>query len=184
MGELARHGLYKTFITDINNQEVDVSYNSLAVIPKEHTEIHKGKFFSYINYARGLALSATINVGIKTGDNEAHLVYCVNTIFDTNIRLYKQPTISTFNTITVINHNDTLNIVNTVQIGSNTTISSLGSLWFDVQAGYNGLPSTLPMASKVDRTNEYVLKANSSYLFQIINNGASNTISYCLEWYE
>lgn len=186
MGETMRHGFYKTYLVDSSGNEVAVNQNNLAIIDIAHKEIHEGEYYQFCTKNSALALSATVDILFMTGAKQAHVVFNLTTVFETIYTLYRDCSATAITTLTASNANDNYRTnVPTMQHATTFTVANTGTAWIMRGLGYNGTPSSSPnQTTNVRAGQEIVFAPNTKYLFRVVNNGASNTVYNCFEWYE
>jgi len=159
---------------------------SLVTTPLDHARIHKGQVWAKAAALAALNDNATYVLHVKTpsGINEIHALFAFAASGAGYVRLYEGPTKTdngTEITSTVVNHNR----ITAQQVALGTklyhtpTTSANGTLLaeFYMGSGNKG-------AGEVDRTNEWVLAPNTSYLIIFESDAAANVMSYSIVLYE
>lgn len=158
--------------------------NDTSTIDTVHRSIHKGEFFSGGVYLPDVADQAYVDIRVLTSTLDVHCVVSGMSGGDSLISFYEGTTFSNIGTaITMSNHNRGSVKTSGVSVTSSPTVDSLGS-------GINGV-RYIPGGTKSGSGGgeggfgaEYVLKANTAYLFRMQNiASASKRMSQMIEFY-
>lgn len=179
---------------DYRSPRIDMVTHALETIEYEHHEIHNGSMFHAENYNASVAAGATINIYLKTPDTTkwSHIVAKWASGGAAIFRIYEAPTI-TANTGTngkeSFNHNRnsltaSVNLDNAAvpvagKYGIDVTKTADGTL---LNTDYDGIGKSF--SGEGEHNNEYMLKQNTVYLFEVEAVGNNITLSLNLNWYE
>jgi hypothetical protein len=161
---------------------VDDSTETLQTIEYEHHEIHSGSHFNYCDYQTGVGLNGTIEFVMTVPDTTEwpHLAFLVFSSTGALIDLYEGTTgVSGGTSITPRNNNRNSSHTSTV-----TLVKDPASITSDGTRASGYVAGAGRTAGFAERNRELVLKRNTAYLVRITSTAASNTISWCAEWYE
>lgn len=153
--------------------------DAMAGVSYEHHEIHEGSHFVASFVGAPLAASTSSSVLILTGAKSLHLTGNINSDQAGRVMFYEGCTVSGNGTTLPSYNNNRLSAnSSTSQFFTGPTVVTTGSEIFTEFSG--GRRAT----GFIDRSREFVLKANEKYLFRYQSDVASNTASAVLEWYE
>ena len=158
---------------------------AIIAIPPEHHEIHCGDSYT-AHHVADLANAATIDYVIITpnwGDpvvgndpmgnqaiKVAHLIGELNGQAETQVWFYESPTVSANgNLLNILNRNRNSSNVDFLSIYEGATISAVGTELEHSQFG-----AGKAVGGGVNRTDEWVLANNTTYLMRVTNNTTSN----------
>ena len=174
----------------------DRSTHGLIVIDYPHHEIHGGSSFSASGTV-DLANAGTINIHVKTPNSTkySHATFGVTTELEAAINLYEgfapsgtadggTPGVA----VTAFNRNRNSSAANTTLVYSGATVgtagtATAGSLIFAYHHG--GGTGAGRFGGQERGISEWMLKANTQYLFQVVNATTSaNYTAWQVDWYE
>ena len=168
---------------NLNVTVVNPTYENEALIEIDwtHFKAHEGKHF-YLRDYYTLGNGATRNIVIYTGDMEAHLLPTITANDGAiNVSMFENPTIASNGTeIVYYNSNYNYGDLNGLTIYNGATVSNLGDF-----KGRSYIGSGRSFGGVIRAENEIILKANTTYVFQITNQiTTDNIIDVVLDWYE
>lgn len=165
---------------------IDASTEAIETIAYEHHEIHSGSHF-YICDFDDLDTSDTVDFAITTPDTTkwTHIIFEIAGTSKTEFYVYEDATVTGgTSTVPLNNNRNSANASGTVLV-KNPTVNVLGAEIFSQSRGRAGTtPNAATSEGIVNRSNELVLKQNTTYIFRIVSGDDDNTVSYCGEWYE
>jgi len=172
----------------------DSSTNALVLIDHPHHEIHSGKMFNAFHSASGKNDGDTINIYFKT-PNTTTYCHCFMQWSSSGAaygRIYEAPTVTSntgTNAIVVVNSNR--NSANASAAVDNATSPAANKYGIDVtvtapgttvNSSYSG--SAKQFGGESRNENEYVLKSNTAYVFEVESDAAGLTLGMRIDWYE
>jgi hypothetical protein len=173
---------------------IDTTTRSFQTIDYAHHEIHSGSSFVAKYYGTSKNDGQTINLYIKTPDTTkwGHMFFQWSASGAAYGRIYEAPTI-TANTGTngqaILNHNR--NSATTSVMSDNATTPAADKYGTDVTKTANGtiIYEEYAGAAKSQggagrNEDEYILKRNTAYLFEVESDAAGLTLSINMSWYE
>lgn len=169
---------------------------ALKVIDYEHHEIHAGSSFAASGTV-DLASGGTINVAFVTPNTTkySHMIFGVTNELEAAINLYEGfvpsgtadgGTIGVAVTAWNRNRNSSTAATSLVYTGATVGTAVAGTIGTLIWATHHGGGSASSRFGGENRSvNEWVLKANTRYLFQVINATSSNNYTaWEMDWYE
>ena len=172
------YGVYQHQLGD------NVFQGAVIAIPPEHHEIHCGDSYT-AHHVEDLSNSATIDYviivpdwgtvnGTNTGSDQtikvAHLVGEIFGEAETSFWLYENPTVSdNGSALNVVNRNRNSTFTDFLNIYRGATITAVGSELEHAKFGSGKL-----IGGGVSRTDEWVLRNNTTYLLRVTNDTTSN----------
>lgn len=158
---------------------------AIIAIPPEHHEIHCGDSYT-AHHVADLSNSATIDYVITVPDwgdpvsgedpmgnqgvKVAHFLGEISGEAETQVLFYESPTITANGTaLNVRNRNRNSSNTDYLSIYQGATISNVGTELEHSQFGSGKL-----VGGGLNRTDEWILKNNTSYLIRVVNNTTSN----------
>ena len=176
------------------NVRIDSSTRSFQTIDYAHHEIHAGSSYHAFVYDDTAATNELVNLYIKTANTTK---YCHSfsqwsaggaAIF----RIHEAPTITAntgTNGVAIINHNrNSSNISGCFDNATTPVVNKYGTGVTKTAEGtvllieYSGVGKT--MAGSGRNENEYILKPNTAYLFELIAIGNNIALAIGAGWYE
>lgn len=157
---------------------------ALLTTPIEHHEIHCGDSYTAHHVAdltNGASIDYLIVVpnwgtvdGTNPGDDQsiklAHLIGEVSGEAETSFYIYEGPTVTVNGTaVTSVNRNRNSSKTDFLTIYQGATVSATGT-----RLEYGKLGSGKVLGGAVNRTDEWVLKNNTTYLLRVTNDTTSN----------
>jgi hypothetical protein len=183
-------------VTSAWRDAFDRSTHGLIVVDYPHHEIHGGSSF-VASGTVDLGNGATMNINVKTPNSTkySHVVFSVSHELEAAINLYEgfapsgtadggTPGVA----VSVWNRNRNSSTAATTLVYSGATVgtagtASAGTLIWAHHEGGGSTPNRFGGESR--GISEWVLKANTQYLFQIINATTSaNYTAWEVDWYE
>ena len=175
-------------VTDLDGRmlKLDAATNSLLTIDYEHHEIHSGSHFFLSNY-QTVNNGDTVDFQITTGDTTRwiHLTYGYENTQQLILNVYEGATVTTNGTaVAPVNNNRNSTKVSTIsRFQRNGTVTAAGTLLYSYSSGLAGNATTSRSGSN-ERSNELILKQNTTYRFRFQSLGNGNIFSYSANWYE
>jgi hypothetical protein len=184
-----------TGITDgVQYARLDMISGSLEVIDYEHHEIHGGSSFSVSHYGTSKGDGDTINIYLKTPNTTklCHVLFSWSSSGAAFGRIYEAPVI-TANTGTngVAIFNRYRDSANASVVVDNATSPAANKVGIDVTktgdgtillVEYAGVAKSQGASHRGD--SEFILKANTAYLFEVESDAAGLTLNSTIAWYE
>lgn len=165
-----------------NFSGIDPYTESTATIDYVHHEIHDGHHFNYCDYdISPLGASAKIEFVFITPNTSVwvHFVFEVFSSTGATIELFAEASDVVGGTaITPRNNNRNSTNTSGVTLLRDPTSITDGTRAAGFLAGANRA------GGFVERSREFILKQNTTYLIRITSLASSNNISWCGEWYE
>lgn len=170
--------------TDWRDVRVDKATDSLQTIEYEHHEIHAGSHY-YVAETLELGSGSVTTFAVQTPNTTqwTHMVFNLTSAFDMTMKIFEDSSanMSSGSATTAFNSNRNSSNSTTLVIRQNPTITTTGTQIYIYRSGGSVVRNN---AGSISRENELVLKQNTTYLFQITSNAASNAIGYLADWYE
>jgi hypothetical protein len=170
--------------------KLNASTHALVTISYEHNEIHGGDHY-FLNSVVDISINNVYDIQITTPNTTewAHFAYRIECESETNLFIYEGVTIVTpGTTLTPRNNNrNSLNtsgltvagIANSSVANANADTATAGAITLVA----NTLGSGNQDSGARERTNEIILKQNTSYCLRFVAVSAGYT-DYNLSWYE
>jgi hypothetical protein len=174
-------------IKGIFPKTIVISNFSNTTIDFPHYMIHRGRSFS-IEHVYTLQNGDVHDHAIvtpATGTRYAHVIMILNASGDTELMLYESPSLNLGSEISATKRNRNGANSNTTKIYNFSNLTSVGTriCWQRYGQGTSGEHgSNSPIVSS--ESAEYILKANTTYLYRVFSNSNSNIIFTGLHWYE
>lgn len=162
------------------------SDESITSLDREHRRIHEGHHFS-ISTILPLLASATIYQAITTGDKYIHMTFSIDSV-DAGVEVTSFENVVPGTLVTqqvpINNNRNSLNVSDT-NIRMVDSLNLTGSLqMFNARLGTATNPAQ-KSGGTLTRTNERVLKPNTTYAIRILNlSTLANNVNLNLSWYE
>jgi len=164
---------------------VDTITNSILVIEYDHHEVHQGSMFTVDWYPGDVSAAASANLFIVTPNTTkwAHIVPEVSSENESTFYIYEGASYASSGTqIVPINKNRNSSTVSTCFVNHTPSTPSISgatlirTIHWGSSKAYGGF----------DRNAlEFILKQNTTYLFQVVNNsGGASWTHIMLIWYE
>lgn len=175
-------------IVDSNGMtpKIDNATSSLITIDYAHHEVHSGSHF-FICGNSTLGSGDTLDFQITTGDTTrwVHITYSYENTQNLTMQVYEGANVTANGTaVTPINNNRNSTKVSTIsRIQTNGTVTSAGTLLYSYSSGVAGNANSSRSGAN-ERSNELILKQNTTYRFRFLSGGSGNIFAYCAEWYE
>ena len=175
-------GVIKIMLTDDNARwaKIDEVAGSLRTITFPHAEVHEGHYFTFSN-AGVLASGATRTYCIVTpdSDNWAHFIIQTSSSGKAHINFYEDCTATNIGTKQAcFNKNRNSDTSNSTNIYLSPTMVGNGT---KIHTEFHGAKQD----SGYNRANEeWMLKQNAVYFFEIISDENTNNVSESFGWYE
>jgi len=158
---------------------------AILSIPVEHHEIHCGDSYT-AHHVEDLGNGATHDYLITTPDwgnpvsgndpfgnqsiKVAHFVGEISGQSETSVYFYESPTVTDAgNSLNVLNRNRNSSNNDVLSISEGATVSAVGT-----ELEHNQFGAGKTMGGSVNRTDEWVLKNNTTYLIRVVNETTSN----------
>lgn len=177
-----------------NYGRIDNNSGAFMVIDYAHHEIHAGDHFTVHHSAASKNDGTTINIYLKTPNTTkyCHMFMKWSASGAAYGRIYEAPTITAntgTNATAVYNRNRNSSTASTVV--DNATTPAANKVGLDVTKTGNGtiIFNEFSGAAKQQKgesrnDNEYMLDANTAYLFEVESDAAGLTLAITLDWYE
>jgi hypothetical protein len=164
---------------------------ALPTMSSEHHSIHESKHFyigDYIELGSGSTMSWYFTTPNTT--TWTHMTFEVDAQALVTVDFYEGGTYGGGGTAStalspaqVLNNNRNSNATTSLTIFRNGTASALGSKILGVKLGAATTP-TNRAAGALDRSEEIILRQNTTYILVITSGAATNTVTYHAKWYE
>ena len=165
----------------------DDSTNTIKTITYEHHEIHEGDHYFVEDYTT-LDENEYIDFCVTTPDTAewTHMLFNINGQSLVNVNVYEGTTVSAAGTpVSAINSNRNSDNTTSLTIASDCGFSDIGTKILGYSSGVAGAnPRKGQTPGLLGRSNEIVLKQNTTYIFRITSGADNNIISYHGNWYE
>jgi len=173
--------------------KLDAISNALVGIDYAHHELHSGDEFTICHSASGKNDGQTINIYLKTPNTTKLIHMLIN--WSANGQAYlnvrEAPTVTAntgtpaqiYNryrdslTTSVVLDNETVPVANKVNLDA--TVTAPGTIIMQEFAG-----AAKQFGALVRGNDEFILKANTAYVFEVESDAAGLVLSLCLSWYE
>lgn len=167
---------------DTREVQLDSSFPALYTMDVSHHEIHEGDYYVASGISGALADGGTFILTVITPNTAKwlHAFYQATGTLKYYLRIYEGPTVNVAGSaVTAINRNRNSANTSGATLREDDTFTDNGTLIFHTYVA----TGTRNGGSEVSRT-EFVLKQNTTYMFQIESDDANNIVSGQLEWYE
>jgi hypothetical protein len=173
----------------------DASTWSIQTVDYAHHEIHSGSSYA-VHTAATLASAATLVVAFKTADSAAwpHMIVAARSSGESNLKLYEGGTWTTSSGSALTCHNRNRNSSNTSGILGDSTGTFTAGVMVKDPTGVNVGAATLfceqhlgsgrIVGGEARGVSEWILKANTNYVFVFTSEANSNDCQIHLDWYE
>ena len=168
---------------------IDASTETLQTIDYQHHEIHSGSSY-FIRSVATLAINNVFDMQFTTPDTAKwpHFTFMISVAAETEYYIYEGATVITpGTTITAFNanRNSTNTSGITIAIISNTSLVNANADTSVAAATEleHGITGAGRNGGEAARTDELVLKQNTTYCFRVIAN-AAGYINFRISWYE
>jgi hypothetical protein len=174
---------------------LDSATGAANSIDYAHHEIHSGSSYA-VHTAATLASAATITVAFKTADSAAwpHMIVSARSSGESNLKLYEGGTWTTSSGSALTCHNRNRNSSNTSGILGDSTGTFTAGVMVKGPTGVNVGAATLfceqhlgsgrNVGGEARGVSEWILKANTNYVFVFKSEANSNDCQIHLDWYE
>ena len=175
-----------------NPAEIDETSGGLITLDYAHHEIHEGDAFTQFHAAGSKNDGTSINMYFKTPDTakRIHILMVWASTGAAYGRILEAPTVTgnTGSHVTILNHRR--DSTNTSGVLDNSTAQTVNKASKDVTTSsgttiyeeYSGAAKTSAGAGR--NLAEYILNANTKYVFEVESDAASLVLSMALHWYE
>jgi hypothetical protein len=177
---------YNTTLSAWAPLSLDPDTGTLVSIDQTHHEVHKGNMYTTDWYADGLTNTSSANLVFEVGAKEAHLIYEVQAEMEIHFTINGGITYGASGTsLAKLNKDRNSTNTSTAFLHYTPTTPSLSAATL-LRTRHFGSGSTPAGMGTGDRgLYEFILKANTKYLFQVINqSGGSGWYAFYLNWYE
>ena len=165
---------------------LDTTTQSIMIVDYEHHEIHSGSHFYIAGYGT-YAADEDIDFQLTTSNTAKwiHMTFSFQSTGATVFTVYEGATVGAGTPVTAFNSNRnyTSTVTSLTLLQYDGTPSGAGTPIYQQAWGFTDTP-TKSEGGVSSRSNEIVLKQNTTYRFFIESNSAGNIISYTSEWYE
>jgi hypothetical protein len=158
-------------------------------IDTDHHYIHQGEYYTFSDYITMLT-NTTYSIGFKTPSSiyDIHIRATVITCNSDSLRMlfYENSIYSGGSNGSPLNHNrKSSNVTKMQEFKYGVTVSNAGTLLLPIYlAGATGVGQSRSGSGSATQY-EWVLKQNTNYAIQFVNNSAgSNIVNYNINWYE
>lgn len=171
-------------INDAGNTEylsTDISSTSLVVIDVPHWHLHNGRVFCCSGQTT-LGSNASFDVLLITPNSGArvHLEPFVRASVEANFSLFEGVAVSANGTpATALNRDRNSTRTSALQLFTGPTVTNTGTLLRNPHFG-----SGQTRGGEDRSVLEWILRANTRYLFRITSEATANDIFWTLDWYE
>lgn len=160
----------------VMNLYTDELTNSTVTIDYEHHTIHDGHHCFLCDF-ESLGLNDELNFSFFTNNTRTHMTFEISSLLGVELNIYENVTVTGGTNVTAFNNNRNSEMEKMIELKQDPTVTSGGIRIFGSRQGSNR------EAGFVKRSNELILKNDTTYMFNIISLGANNVVSYCGEWY-
>jgi len=163
-----------------SNPSSYVMNDEITEITYQHEKVHKGELWFVRNYSV-LPSGANTSIILHTGPKNVHLLFEASNTIEALYKICENVTIISNGTkLQEFNRNRNYMGDDGVDIFAGGTYSSCSGILAEARLG-----DGKKVGSQVRSQNEYVLRANTSYVLYVENlETVENVINYYLEWYE
>jgi len=169
-----------TTTTDGSKERLDVAVqDDIETIGHYHDKIHSGDAYHVSDYGT-YSKNAEWDILIKVGSTQMHLLWGVSANVGALVELFESPTVTANGTqYTIYNKKRASSNTPDTDVYETPTLTADGTQ-FEVAV----LPGSNQSGILCSVDLEWVLKANTDYLFRITSQGNSNLLGLALDWYE
>lgn len=177
-----------TAINDLEYNKFDDHHDgrfpAVRTVTDAHSNINSGKAFMVGDIFTGIANDGSAE-GLFQATNEMHGFLQAASQGDFEIRIFEEPTFSAAGTaMTVLNKNRNSSIASGTTVTHTPTLTDDGTP-FPPAFVAGGSGGNAAGAQSTAFLGEIIFKANTNYLFRLINkSGQAATMMGRLEWYE
>ena len=184
-------------VLSIMQKMKDITTDAIKTISVDHSEIHDGSFHQAILNTSSLGASSWLMMQINTPSSDIAEIHMFSDFNNSGgavefLKIGSPTTMINGNAmVTVFNNNRKSTKVSSLVIFSNPTGGSISSTATSSQANiiyyyYEGSTggNQGKNASNGRDANEWILKANSTYVYKITNLGSAGLATLRLNWYE
>ena len=159
-------------------------HGARIVIDQGHHEIHAGKYFTSHLYDADLDNASTLSILMRTpATGEIHMFMAAKSTLPGTIDLQESVSCTGGTTIVAYNNHRQSGYVSTLTLRSDPTVTTAGTVLFQVPLGSTGHPLAIAGGGDGGRP-EWILKQSTDYVFKYTSRTEDTLVALIAEWYE
>lgn len=174
---LAFFGVFSYEKVRVVNTVNDNITNTTVVLDYIDYSINKGDYYFICGFTT-LDADNELNFSFYPNETLVHMRFDVDSLETFEMYVYEGVNVTGGTPVNSENANRNSNNTGNEEILLNPTVTVGGELIYSQSRGDKGIPSFLT------RRTSFILKENTTYMFNFISRANGNIISYCGEWYD
>jgi len=161
----------------------DAYGNSMGVIERAHHAIHDGNHYFIAGYDELDTGDTTIfAVTAPSSAKRIHMTFAYSANKSYTLQVYEDADVTGGSSATLVNNDRNSANTSELTVVKNPTVNDLGNLLEEVKIGPSG--KKFSGTEDINRENEMILKAGSTYIYKITANEDDCVLAYKGYWYE